>query len=825
MLRKIALVIALAPSLWLSSAFALGLGDISVHSQLNQRFSAVIPLNDISEEDAGALQVRIANSADFAKAGIERTDYLSTLAFEVKTVAGVSQIVISSSKIAREPFLSFLLEVNSKGTQLMRAYTVLLDPPEYSEPAAATTATPVTVATPSAAPALPAQVSNPQQADAQVDVDSSQASQETGQGSPASPVAAEADKFAPATATSGIYGPVKAGETLWSIATRLRGTSAVSMDQVMLAIHRANPRAFDDGHLHVQKGAMLKVPTLAQIRSVGPLQARQLIEQINSGHAGSLHRRVVKERVESNPVAAGMPAPAATPAESVPVPTPAANEPATAKPAPASESAPAATAPVPASAPAAQTSAPAVTATAAPAQQTSVPAAIPAATLPGSVPTESTEAATATSNPESSPVAKPLQTVPPATAGQRPQLLPAIMEDTGLLYPAAGAVLVLLLGFLGWRTWKKHQDAEPAPIGTGLRGGMRHDLPPIVPATVGGSLQPPSPKPGAIVVPPPIIPPQMPKLESTARLPNFDSTQMIDSPPDTAKASAKAISADTVDFDVTGKFEASTMKVDLEGDDPLTEADFHLAYGLYDEAALLLKKAVEKDPKRTDLRVKLAETYFRSGKALEFQETAESLKSKVPAAEWQKIAIMGHQLIPDSELFAGAGSASVEPLPQHMDLSFDEPVVAAPAAMAEPVRKLAAGDLLDFKLEDFDGGKPVAEPPARAKSTADTSNTLEFNLADFDLEKPTLPPASAKPMEAPKLPVEDVKLDDFNLDHLPEDSHAISAGDEAATKLDLARAYVDMGDNETARTLLSEVMHQGNPVQQKDAEALIKRMS
>ncbi|MGV2482159.1 UNVERIFIED_CONTAM: tetratricopeptide repeat protein, partial [Salmonella enterica subsp. enterica serovar Weltevreden] len=71
------------------------------------------------------------------------------------------------------------------------------------------------------------------------------------------------------------------------------------------------------------------------------------------------------------------------------------------------------------------------------------------------------------------------------------------------------------------------------------------------------------------------------------------------------------------------------MQINLDANDPVAEADFHLAYGLYDEAILLLKQAAQKDPGRSELGVKLAETYFAAGRPTEFQETAESLLGRV----------------------------------------------------------------------------------------------------------------------------------------------------------------------------------------------------
>ncbi|MGH8506494.1 MAG: FimV/HubP family polar landmark protein [Stenotrophobium sp.] len=789
----------------------------------------------MSAEDAAALQVKVADNDDFAKAGIERSAYLSSLNFQVQTENGTSQIVVSSNKIAHDPFLSFLLDVNSKSTQLMRAYTVLLDPPDYSEPAVATATTTAAAAEaavtqPAAPTPVPAQAATPEAAASAAPVEAAQAS-------PVSPVAPEASEFAPASAAPGDYGPVKAGETLWHIATQLRSDDAVTMNQVMLAIHDANPRAFDDGRLHVQKGAMLKVPTLTQMRAISPAAAAERIEQIKRGHAaGRTAAKPVRRAKHAKPAVAEQSA-AASEAASTPKQEVASAPPAEAtaeEPAPAvaaQSAAPAAGAAASASAQAAAESAyaePAKPGTAAAAPAPAAPAAETAApddTLPGSVPTQNAETAPpANATEQPVPSAQP-QPIPPAQpAPAKPKVVTVPGESLqGLLYPLIAALGVLLLGLLGLQAWKKRQGAKARskiePI-QGLKFGI-----PQQPAagTVSAVKIPDLPAAAAVAAAQ-----KLPALEDTAQLPQFDSTQMIDAPLDT-KAS-KGISADTVDFDVTGKFEAETMKVDLDGDDPITEADFHLAYGLYDEAALLLSNAAKKEPKRTDIRTKLAETYFRAGKALEFQETAETLKPEIGPAEWQKIAIMGHQLMPDSELFAGGGNLDARSLEHDVDLAFDEPVKEPAPAAARPAPVQPSAHTLDFSLEDFDAVTTAVPTAAASKkpeapAAGPSDNTLEFNLGDFDLEKPAAKEA-VTPAAAPTLPVDEVKIDDdFSLDNMPDDSHAISTGDEAATKLDLARAYVDMGDNETAVTLLNEVMLQGSAEQKKDAEALIKRMA
>jgi len=50
--------------------------------------------------------------------------------------------------------------------------------------------------------------------------------------------------------------------------------------------------------------------------------------------------------------------------------------------------------------------------------------------------------------------------------------------------------------------------------------------------------------------------------------------------------------------------------VNIEAGDPLAEADFHMAYGLYDQAAELVQVAAKREPQRRDLKLKLVEIFF-----------------------------------------------------------------------------------------------------------------------------------------------------------------------------------------------------------------------
>ena len=108
----------------------LGLGEISVNSSLNQRFSATIPLSDINAEDLETLTVSLASPELFERAGVEPVDYLQSLSFTVKRDGGRARVIVSSPELAREPVLNLLIQARWSGGRILRDYMVLLDPAE-----------------------------------------------------------------------------------------------------------------------------------------------------------------------------------------------------------------------------------------------------------------------------------------------------------------------------------------------------------------------------------------------------------------------------------------------------------------------------------------------------------------------------------------------------------------------------------------------------------------------------------------------------------------------------------------------------------------------
>jgi FimV-like protein len=243
--RKLVLAIAAASALSSGMAHALGLGEVTLQSQLNQPLVAEIELVEGGDLSADELIPRLASPEAFNKAGVDRQFFLTDLKFTpVLKPNGKSVIRVTSNKPMREPYLNFLVEVLWPNGRLQREYTMLLDPPLYT----AHSVTPVAVQPPATAAA-----SAPRK-----------------QPSAARPTVAATQPATTSTATAttlaGNEYKTTANDNLWDIANRARAGGSVH--QAMLAIQELNPQAFIDNNINRMKsGQVLRLPDAQQINS------------------------------------------------------------------------------------------------------------------------------------------------------------------------------------------------------------------------------------------------------------------------------------------------------------------------------------------------------------------------------------------------------------------------------------------------------------------------------------------------------------------------------------------------------------------------------
>ncbi len=321
----------------------------------------------------------------------------------------------------------------------------------------------------------------------------------------------------------------------------------------------------------------------------------------------------------------------------------------------------------------------------------------------------------------------------------------------------------------------------------------------------------------------------------------------------------------------------------LDVSDPMAEADFHMAYGLYDQAADVLRKALRQSPDRQDIQVKLLEVFFTAGDRNNFVSEAKKLRQSMgtaPGKDWESVAIMGRQVAPDETLFTSSGAPSSAAVDIALGAGGTDTVVSdlgdafsaspPPAPAPEPAPAPAASDnLMEFSLPDIEPApatgscdapsheapKPAAggmefdlgdlnfEPtPAKAKvekaaptlgtdeptvaTDFGTDSQVEFDKALNDLAAFVNTNVPAQP-EAAEPSIGSLSMDDAPAPAMAAggDEPAASSISEIGTKLDLARAYIDMGDPDGAKSILSEVIGEGNAQQKQEAQELLKHVS
>lgn len=304
-MRNLGLII----SFWLAviamptNSLALGLGEIEVNSFLNQPLNAEIEVISARAGEIDDLLVGLASRDAFSRAGLTRTSSLSDLRFAVKkNEEGDSAVILVTTKASvKEPFLNFLVEADWSKGRLLREFTVLLDPPFYADtpapapaPVAETqqvipepvvepveTEIAVEVETTDVQPAIPEPIAlSESEASVETEVIAQQAEEPIAETEYADePVAQEVFSGQEVITSPGNV-TVSKGDTMWSIASTIQA-SGQSVNQVMLAIQRANPGAFNDNNINNLKvGSVLRMPEASEISEASQQQAyAQVLEQ------------------------------------------------------------------------------------------------------------------------------------------------------------------------------------------------------------------------------------------------------------------------------------------------------------------------------------------------------------------------------------------------------------------------------------------------------------------------------------------------------------------------------------------------------------------
>ncbi|MDP7418927.1 MAG: FimV/HubP family polar landmark protein [Gammaproteobacteria bacterium] len=727
-----AIVLAIAGSISLSVG-ALGLGEIDLKSDLNQPFSAEISVVSEVSGELEALNVAIASVETFEQFGLERAAFLADFDFTVINNGDAGVVQITSRRPVVEPFVTLLLNVSWPQGRLLREYTVLLDPPIF-----ATESVEAAVATPTAGPSTVTLRAEPLPA------------RSTGTNSPRA--AQVVQQPADIVRAGDAYGPVQRKETLWSIAGNMLGEStSVSRNQMMLAIYRVNPEAFAGNINRLKAGMILRVPTADDVAlSISAAKAevqRQNTEwQSDAGRDESLggRLRLVPPADRDSEVAPGVQVDAGngrsvtgddrvelqgrvSQLESELVESQRqlqvrdqelqALQQQLADISRQFDAASLSGEPEPGS----QSDIPAVALAEPSGDGIDVPS------LAEDTPAEQ-QAVLAGDQ-----AATPVDVTPAPIEREDESFLGGLLTNP-LVY--ISLAIVLLLAWLITRNRSKSSES--------LRSQWE-DLEEDFSADVQADVQ----------------------SESTRHLeaqPQGDEAFVVEEglPGETGDEDTNETFAGEPSEEWGGLTEedetplertiSTDSAVNLDQADPIAEADFHMAYGLYDQAADLLTQALQSKPQRNDLRVKLLEVYFFWENREGFMREAAALHQQIDDAadpDWNKVLILGKQICPDEVLFAG--EAAVIGTTDSDDLDFNDGRGSEAIDIVFEDDSAGSVDLdLDLGGDDQAGGSDLLDFAFGAEDEgnnqemmsgeAPTLEALTMDSADADstIETPTM---------------------------------------------------------------------------------------
>jgi pilus assembly protein FimV len=734
-----------------SGVWALGLGDIELRSALNQPLDAEIQLVSATEDELSSLRVTLANFETFERYGLDRPAFLDGLTFVVgNDNLGQPVISVGSQVPMYEPFLTVLVEVSWSRGRLLREYTVLLDPP-------------VLLPAPEVVPTIQAATTNPGGQSAPAAVINRSAAEPaavpaaiatpTATASPA-PQANAAAAVAPSS-----YGPVQPAETLWAIAARYR-PDGVTMNQMMVGLYRANPRSFGGNMNTLHQGSTLSLPQAADFDSLTAAAATQEA-LLQSAQWQGVDNQQARLRLVTPDTAPETVSPAATGAAS------AQNEPTNVATAGNGAAADAELGELreelagsqrllairdqqllalQAQLEAAQSAQADLTdqaaAAVAPPSTSEAGVDLEAEPLfadeaePASAATPESEAAPA----EVTPIA-PAAAVSVVTTPSQPSMLSRVLGWLTSPLLLIGLGLAALTGTAVWYLRYRQEDADDV---TGRWEALEADLDDgSDSSSAADPLSDPdvTPEDSILVEEQQVVDDLLsaPVLHADPAADDRDDFDINAAASDLAEpTSGETLTIAVPPADTSSEDTISSQTViNLEQADPIAEADFHMAYGLYDQAAELVEKALEADPERRDLKLKLLEVFFVWGNKGSFLSTAEGLRADMgeeSGADWDKVVIMGKQICPDEALFSAAPAAadSVDVdldagESPALDLAFDSNEVAGV--------DLDFGDLagpeVDLELE-ASGSLPAADDSLDLGDQ--TSARLETVLLDSSVE-------------------------------------------------------------------------------------------
>ena len=883
LLKLLGFVVALALS---ASASALGLGGINVVSALGQPLEADIELVSVGKAERASLIARLASADAYKGAGLEYP-YGNKFKFQMEHRAnGNSYLVVTSAQPVNDPFVSLLVELTWSSGRLLREYTFLLDPPGYiaeqPAPAEVVAVAPVTPAAPveavepiPASEAVPAaavegdmgQQSPQEEADALKKQPETMRAEAPGdeKALAKAPVAA-APKPAAKTEPEGEV-VVKSGDTLSKVAARNKLVAArnkpvdVSLERMLVALYRANAEQFDGKNMNrIRAGKILRMPEQSELMAVAQAEAvREIRAQAADWNA---YRQKLasaapesSQSQEAQQVAAGKIS--GTVADKAPVAKDTAKEvlKLSKGEAPGDQAAAGGGKAMSAQDRKNAEQEEAIAKAKAMEEEQSRLAMLEqnlsdmqrlaelksqAAALAQGASAVSEVAAASEVQP--APVAKPKPE--PKVVEPEPTLVDEILGEP--LYLAGAAAVLIALGGLGYMVQRRRKSPAAAfsekqeELGE-ITGRMATpqapspdtgDFTAMAATTETGSEQSDDVDP----------------ISEAELFLNFGRDAQAEEvlkeallrTPDDHRIHLKLLGIYANRVDVNS-FATIARRLQDSGDEPAWEQAAAMGrklepgnpmYGgpsIEDAASATMQTMVMATAPEVAPETSLPEVDFDLGEG-DAGKTAESREEE-----------SAQESVMDFDLTSTNPSLAAPEM--DFDITSTSPSMAAMEPEAEPAGEpeVAAGETeiaaevpeepaesglpnLDDLVFDVTPAEPAAEPEEPKKVELDDADVMEFSL-DFPVEEEEAKPA------APAAPAADIGLSgiSLNLDDAGTTAPAVEEvkderWHEVATKLDLARAYQEMGDQTGAREILEEVLRDGDEEQQEAAQALIDQL-
>ena len=245
------------------TAFAVSLGKVDVASHLGEPFYAEVPLNLDDGESIASVFVELASPSDYRILEVFRDGAVSSVRTDVKSDSRGSRVELTSVEGIESPFFNLVLKVRHGHATHFKKFAVFLDLPRAAQPN-----------TTAKAEVLPVKTA------AEIAKQDASAVEPT--------IKTEAQVSEPAFkaydgwARTAKYGPMVFGDTITTVAQRLRVDDRYTNQQVMMALFERNKAKFAQDNINLIKaGTYLDVPSAKEVEQITPQQALAELKQHN----------------------------------------------------------------------------------------------------------------------------------------------------------------------------------------------------------------------------------------------------------------------------------------------------------------------------------------------------------------------------------------------------------------------------------------------------------------------------------------------------------------------------------------------------------------